>query len=80
MTRESPSIIHLLSGGNNFVLDNNVDTLHATMTQGLEFLHLLYSKGPGHSTLNTARSALSTMISPVNGIVFREQPLAGSFP
>ena len=40
------------------------------MTRGLEFLHSLYISGSGYSVLNTARSALSSVIVPSNQCTF----------
>jgi len=39
-----------------------VDYIHATVPNGLAFLQSLFSKGLGYSALNTARSALSSII------------------
>ena len=49
------------------------------MGQALEFLLQLFKKGLGYSALNTARSALSCIIAPVNMASFGAQPLVIRF-
>ena len=58
---------------------NNVNTFCATISQGIEFLNSLFRQGLGYSAINTVRSALSSVINPVNGISFGEQPLVCRF-
>ena len=48
--------------------------------QGIEFLTKLYhDTNEGYSTINTARSALSLIIEPVDGYTFGKQPLVRRF-
>ena len=57
-----------------FCLANNMSYIHATVALGLAFLQTLISKGLGYSALNTARSALSSIITLPNGILFGVHP------
>lgn len=53
-------------------------TLQSTMYHGIEFLVDLYKRGLGYSAINTARSALSSVITLDNG-TFGTQPLVARF-
>ena len=46
--------------------NKQVDVNHATINDGLDFLTLLYKQGVGYSAINTARSALSSVITPAD--------------
>ena len=46
------------------------------MTNGIEFLVSLYKSELGHSAINTARSAFSSILVLEDGVKFGEQPLA----
>ena len=49
------------------------------MTKGIEFLAALFKTGLGYSAINTARSALSSVIIPNSGIPFGKDPLVCRF-
>ena len=50
-----------------------IDPVSATVPQALDFLVELFETGIGYSGINTARSALSSVSKPVNGITFGAQ-------
>ncbi|XP_068692889.1 uncharacterized protein [Montipora foliosa] len=50
-----------------------IDPVSATVPQALDFLVELFETGVGYSGINTARSALSSVLKPVNGITFGPQ-------
>ena len=45
------------------------------MTNGIEFIVSLYKAGLGYSAINTARSALSSVLALKDGVKFGEHPL-----
>jgi len=47
-----------------------IDPVSATIPQALDFLVELFESGIGYSGINTARSALSSVLKPVNGMTF----------
>ena len=47
--------------------------------KAIEFLRELYEEGLGYSAINTARSALSSVITPNGGIPFGRDPLVCRF-
>ena len=51
----------------------------ATVTEGLAFLTYLYKQGLGYSAINTARSALSSVITLGHKSTFGEHPLVTRF-
>ena len=55
--------------------NNGVDVFQPELNRAIEFLVLLYHSGLGYSAVNTARSALSSIIILDNGLKFGEQPL-----
>jgi hypothetical protein len=57
-----------------FCADKNANYIHASVALGLTFLQVLIKKGLGYSALNTARSALSSIIILPNGILFGAHP------
>ena len=59
--------------------NKQLDVTHATINYGLDFLTLLYKQGVGYSAINTARSALSSAITPADKTTFGEHPLATRF-
>ncbi|XP_032237067.2 uncharacterized protein LOC116617948 [Nematostella vectensis] len=61
-----------------FCKDNAISLERATVQDGLTFLTRLYHEGLGYSAINTARSALSTVITTSNG-TFGEHPLVTRF-
>ena len=60
--------------------NKQLDVTHATVNDGLDFLTLLYKQGVGYSAINTARSALSSIITPADKTTFGEHPLVSHFP
>jgi hypothetical protein len=63
-----------LARWHTFCLKHNCDALQASVSQGLQFLQLLYDTGLGYSAINTARSALSSIISLKDGGAFGTHP------
>lgn len=59
--------------------ERNFDPSNPTLGQALDFLTELVNKGLGYSALNTARSALSCVITPINSVPFGSQPLVIRF-
>lgn len=59
--------------------NKQLDVTHATINDGLDFLTLLYKQGVGFSAINTARSALSSAITPADKTTFGEHPLVTRF-
>ena len=59
--------------------NKQLDVTHATVNGGLDFLTLLYKQGVSYSTINTARSALSSVITPADKTTFGEHPLVSRF-
>lgn len=57
----------------------SIDPTNSTVGQALEFLPELFKKGLGYSSLNTARCALSCIITPNNTGSFGSQPLVVRF-
>lgn len=59
-----------------FCDENRIDPTCPPIISGAEFITKLFKEGGiGYSAINTARSALSAVIDPVNGITFGKQPL-----
>ena len=59
--------------------NKQLDVTHATINDGLDVLTLLYKQGIGYSAINTARSALSSAITPADKTTFGEHPLVTRF-
>lgn len=59
--------------------NKQLDVTLATINDGLDFLTLLYKQGVGYSAINTARSALSSAITPADKTTFGEHPLVTRF-
>ena len=57
----------------------NVDPFQATIKIGIEYLTKYFHTGVGYSSVNTARSVLSTIIKTENDIPFGELPLVCRF-
>ena len=55
--------------------ERTLSKLNPGLDQAIEFLTFLFESGLGYSALNTARSALSTILPLFNGIKFGENPL-----
>ena len=59
--------------------NKQLDVTHAIINDGLDFLTLLYKQGVGYNAINTARSALSSAITPADKTTFGEHPLVTRF-
>ena len=67
---------------NNHLFDchtKQVSCVDPSIFQALDFLVELYDHDIGYSTMNTARSALSRILTPVNGITFGAHPTVTRF-
>ena len=60
---------------NQYCRDKNIDVFQPGVTNGIEFLVSLYKSGLGYSAINTARSALSSILVLEDGVKFGEHPL-----
>ena len=58
-----------------FCYQRGIDPISPSIADGLQFLTNLFHNGLGYSAINTARSALSTVISLSGGITFGSHPL-----
>lgn len=58
-----------------FCSQNNIDPLQPLLQNVVEFLTSLFDSGVGYSAINTARSALSTILTCDNGRPIGEHPL-----
>ena len=61
-----------------FCSERQVDYLAPSLNDALNFLFTLYSKGLSYSTLNTARSAISTIVK-IEGSDFGTNPVVTRF-
>ena len=68
-----------LSRWQEYCIENQLDPFEATVENGIEFLTSLFNKGLGYSAINTARSALSTVITVPNYATFGTHPLVTRF-
>ena len=59
----------------NYCHNHNVDVFNPDLKDSIEFLVSLYKEGLGYSAINTARSALSTILEYKDGCKFGEHPL-----
>ena len=59
--------------------ERKLSKLNPGLDQAIEFLTFLFESGLGYSALNTAGSALSTILPLFNGIKFGEHPLVCRF-
>ena len=64
-----------LSKWQEFCNEHELDTFEPGIENAIEFLVTLYSSGLGYSAINTARSALSTLLVSQSGVKFGEHPL-----
>ena len=55
--------------------EKKLDVLHPGLQNAIEFLVTLYKKENGYSAINTARSALSSILTLESGIKIGEHPL-----
>lgn len=67
-----------LSRWEKFCRARNINAFNPSVETGIEFLTSLFSSGLGYSAINTARSALSSVITLTNG-TFGNQPLVVRF-
>jgi hypothetical protein len=58
----------------SFCRKQQIDCVSPTISQALDFLVELFESGMGYSGINTARSSLSCIIKPINGISFGSHP------
>ena len=58
---------------------NKISPSEATIQDGIEFFTSLFNSGLGYSAINTARSALSTVMGINDNVSFREHPLVCRF-
>ena len=56
-----------------------IDPVSATVPQALDFLVELFESGTGYNGIITARSALSSVLKPVNGMTFGAQECVKRF-
>jgi hypothetical protein len=63
----------------SFCQENQIKIENADINDGLKFLTYLYYKGVGYSAINTARSALSAVITLGSHQTFGEHPLVTRF-
>ena len=61
-----------------FCYEQQIDKYNPSVTDGLKFLNKIFKKGCGYSTINSARSALSTFIT-IDGFEFGKHPLVSKF-
>ena len=59
----------------SYCSSRNIDPLSPTVVEGVNFLAELFDAGIGYRAINTARSALSSVISLPNGGTFGTNPL-----
>lgn len=62
-----------------FCTQRQINSVSPPVEQAIEFLTQLYYQGLSYSAINTARSALSAIILPVNNVVFGENPYVKRF-
>ena len=68
-----------LSRWTNFCKKQQISPYSPGTTKAIEFLTELFHSGVGYSAINTARSALSSIILPTAGIPFGKDPLVCRF-
>lgn len=62
-----------------FCTKRNINWSNAKVEQGIDFLAQLFEQGLSYSVINTARSALSVILTPQDGISFGENRLVCRF-
>ena len=62
-----------------FFRERYTDPIQATTEMGIEFLTEYFKTGVGYSSVNSARSALSSIIKPVCNVPFGKSPLVCRF-
>ena len=68
-----------LSRWEKFCENNNLDIFQPGLENAIEFLTEVFNSGVGYSAVNTARSALSSIIILPDGQTFGEHPLVRRF-
>ena len=68
-----------LSRWEEFCKSRNINKFSASIENGIDFLASLYEKGLGYSAINTARSALSSVLDLPGGNTFGTHPLVTRF-
>lgn len=63
----------------SFCCQQHINPLQATLQDGINFLGDLFATGVGYSCVNTARSALSSIIVLPGSVHFRSHPLGTGF-
>ena len=63
----------------SFFHRQQIDCVSPTISQALDFLVELYESGIGYSGINTARSSLSCVVKPINGISLGSHPTVTRF-
>ena len=59
--------------------ENKLSLFNPGLDKAIEFLTSLFESGIGYSALNTARSALSSILPLIDGVKFGEHPLTCRF-
>ena len=62
-----------------FCSKRKISPIQTSVTIAIEFLTEVFHAGVGYSSLGTARSALSSFVTPINGIPLGQQPLVKRF-
>ena len=62
-----------------FCKNHNLDPLNTSVIHGTNFLLELYDNGSSYSALNTARSALSSVVHQIDGFDFGKHPIIKRF-
>lgn len=62
-----------------FCQSQGINQFDASVENGIDFLATLFTSGLGYSAINTARSALSSVLILPNNITFEAHPLAARF-
>lgn len=63
----------------SYAENNNISMWQPSVSNVLQYLYELYASGVGYSTINTAKSALSSVIIDVNGFQLGKHPLVLKF-
>ncbi|KAJ8020009.1 hypothetical protein HOLleu_41830 [Holothuria leucospilota] len=63
----------------HFCRDKEINVLRPSVKQVLEFLTMLFRSGLSYSSINSARSALSTLVNPESESTIGGHPLVGRF-
>ena len=63
----------------SFCKSHSINMFNCDVEKGIEFLALLFKSGLGYSSINSARSALSQIITLKDGVSFGQHPLVCRF-